>query len=283
MELFATRQKQEQPGKLISCVGCSAIGRVQLGRYREPARPVKASPVSDVHVLAQSMIHRAERKRLLVFSDNRQDAAFQAGWMQDHARRYRLRALMFVRLSQTPLQIGTLVSQLDQELDQDDDLSQALCFRKSGMLARKKADLQGHAAERRHFLRILVLREVAYRHQATDRAGTVGPSGGRLCRTRAVGTRPPAPRIATSGPTHFPTEPSLRWARSMGFTVTRPTSVEHSRPRWVPPAGSPAPVGSPAQHGARGGDIAQGCAAPDAPVRFRTGTAPPGAGSDCRC
>jgi hypothetical protein len=40
------------------------------------------------------MIHRAERKRLLVFSDNRQDAASQAGWMQDHARRYRLRALM---------------------------------------------------------------------------------------------------------------------------------------------------------------------------------------------
>ena len=30
-ESFATRQKQEQPGKLISCVGCSAIGRVQFG------------------------------------------------------------------------------------------------------------------------------------------------------------------------------------------------------------------------------------------------------------
>lgn len=160
VELFAVRQKQEQPGKLVSCVGCSAIGRIQLGRYREPARPVKASAVSDVHVLAQSMIHRAERKRLLVFSDNRQDAAFQAGWMQDHARRYRLRALMFARLSQTALQVGTLVSQLDQELDQDDDLSQAL-IPEVWNVARKKADLQGHAAERRHFLRILVLREVA--------------------------------------------------------------------------------------------------------------------------
>ena len=160
VELFAARQKQEQPGKLISCVGCSAVGRIQLGRYREPARPVKASAVSDVHVLAQSMIHRAERKRLLVFSDNRQDAAFQAGWMQDHARRYRLRALMFARLSQTPLQVGTLVSQLDQELDQDDDLSLSL-IPEVWNVARKKADLQGHATERRHFLRILVLREVA--------------------------------------------------------------------------------------------------------------------------
>ena len=160
VELFAVRQKQEQPGKLVSCVGCSAIGRMQLGRYREPARTVKASAVSDVHVLAQSMIHRAERKRLLIFSDNRQDAAFQAGWMQDHARRYRLRALMFARLSQTPLQVGTLVLQLDQELDQDDDLSQAL-IPEVWNVARKKADLQGHAAERRHFLRILVLREVS--------------------------------------------------------------------------------------------------------------------------
>jgi ATP-dependent helicase YprA (DUF1998 family) len=160
VDLFVARQKQEQPGKLVSCVGCSAIGRMQLGRYREPARPVKASAVSDVHVLAQSLIHRAERKRLLVFSDNRQDAAFQAGWMQDHARRFRLRALMFGRLSQVPLQVGTLVSQLDQELDQDDDLSQAL-IPEVWNVARKKADIQGHAAERRHFLRILVLREVA--------------------------------------------------------------------------------------------------------------------------
>jgi hypothetical protein len=34
------------------------------------------------------MIHRAKHRRLLVFADNRQEAAFQAGWMQDHARRY---------------------------------------------------------------------------------------------------------------------------------------------------------------------------------------------------
>jgi hypothetical protein len=160
VELFAVRQKQENLGRLISCVGCSAIGRMQLGRYREPARPVKASAVSDVHVLAQSMIHRAERKRLLVFADNRQDAAFQAGWMQDHARRYRLRALMYAHLGNEPLQVQTLVSQLDEELDKDNDLSQAL-LPEVWNVARKAADLQGHAAERRKFLRILVLREVA--------------------------------------------------------------------------------------------------------------------------
>lgn len=159
VELFAVRQSADHRGSLVSCVGCSAIGRMQLGRFREPARPVKASVVSDVHVLAQSMIHRAERKRLLVFTDNRQDAAFQAGWMQDHARRYRLRALMYAHLSSAPLQVQTLVSRLDEELDKDNDLSQSL-LPEVWNVARKAADLQGHAAERRKFLRILVLREV---------------------------------------------------------------------------------------------------------------------------
>ena len=160
VELFAIRQSRDHIGCLTSCVGCSSIGRMQLGRYREPARPVKASVVSDVHVLAQSMIHRAERKRLLVFTDNRQDAAFQAGWMQDHARRYRLRALMYAHLSSEPLQAQTLVSQLDNELDQENDLSQSL-LPEVWNVARKAADLHGHAAERRKFLRILVLREIA--------------------------------------------------------------------------------------------------------------------------
>ena len=63
-------------------------------RFREPIREVRAVNVSDVHVLAQDMVHHAERKRLLLFADNRQDAAFQAGWMKDHARRFRLRSLM---------------------------------------------------------------------------------------------------------------------------------------------------------------------------------------------
>lgn len=160
VSLFAVRQSNDNPGKLVSCVACSAIGRMQLGRFREPARPVKASAVSDVHVLAQSMIHRAERKRLLVFTDNRQDAAFQAGWMQDHARRYRLRALMYARLSEQPLQLQTVVSELDKQLDHDDDLSQSL-LPEVWNVARKAADIQGHMAERQKFLRILVLREVA--------------------------------------------------------------------------------------------------------------------------
>ena len=94
VKLYVIRQTDKRAGKLSSCISCANIGHVVHGVFREPARVVRASQVADVHVLAQDMLQRAERKRLLVFSDNRQDAAFQAGWMKDHARRFRLRSLM---------------------------------------------------------------------------------------------------------------------------------------------------------------------------------------------
>ena len=66
------------------------------GRTIEPARKVQAVTVADVHILAQAMINAAPdgHKKLIIFADSRQDAAFQAGWMQDHARRIRLRHMM---------------------------------------------------------------------------------------------------------------------------------------------------------------------------------------------
>ncbi|HOU55091.1 MAG TPA: DEAD/DEAH box helicase [Myxococcota bacterium] len=160
VELYVLRQSDTVPGYLTRCVACGAIGRQRVGLYREPARPVRAVAVSDVHVLAQNMLHYAERKRLLVFADNRQDAAFQAGWMQDHARRYRLRALIHERLVQGPVSVGDLTSYLDDLLDHDDDLSRAL-VPEVWRVHRKEAEGVRHGEERKRFLRILVLREVA--------------------------------------------------------------------------------------------------------------------------
>jgi ATP-dependent helicase YprA (DUF1998 family) len=160
VRLFVVKQKEGREGYLTSCVSCRASGRDHVGRYREPARPVRALTVSDVHVLAQSMIQHAERRRLLVFADNRQDAAFQAGWMQDHGRRYRLRALIHERLLQGSVSIGDLTAWLDDLLDGDDDLSRAL-LPEVWRVARKEAAGTQHAGERRRFLRIQVLREVA--------------------------------------------------------------------------------------------------------------------------
>ncbi|MBK7758741.1 MAG: hypothetical protein IPI35_20555 [Deltaproteobacteria bacterium] len=59
------------------------------------------------------MMHLSERPRLLVFADNRQDAAFQAGWMRDHARRFRLRALISQQIPKTGTSIGDIVHGLD--------------------------------------------------------------------------------------------------------------------------------------------------------------------------
>jgi ATP-dependent helicase YprA (DUF1998 family) len=83
--------------RLSSCPSCNSPSIKIGGREIEPARKVQAVTVADVHILAQAMINAAPdgHKKLIIFADSRQDAAFQAGWMQDHARRIRLRHMMY--------------------------------------------------------------------------------------------------------------------------------------------------------------------------------------------
>lgn len=157
--LQAIRQKADNPGHLPSCLSCGALGRRAGTYYREPARPVRATNVADVHVLAQDMIQHSERPRLLVFCDNRQDAAFQAGWMKDHARRFRLRALMAEGMKDGPVSIGDLALYLDDVLEKDEALSRAL-VPEVWQVVRKEGGGGRHERERRKFLRIQVLREV---------------------------------------------------------------------------------------------------------------------------
>jgi ribosomal protein L40E/SOS-response transcriptional repressor LexA len=158
--LYAVRQKKDNPGKLTSCLSCGANGRrIGGSTYREPARPVRATNVADVHVLAQDMVHHSERPRLLVFCDNRQDAAFQAGWMKDHARRFRLRALMAEGLKSGAVSIGDLTMHLDEIMEKDEALSRAL-VPEVWQVVRREGGGGRHEQERRKFLRIQVLREV---------------------------------------------------------------------------------------------------------------------------
>ncbi len=158
-DLYFVQQKEDHIGKLTRCVSCNANGRRFVGSYREPARPVRATTVADVHVLAQSMIHRAERRRLLVFADNRQDAAFQAGWMQDRSRRYRLRELIYKKLRDAPVSVSDLTLWLDQYLDADDELSRALIPEVWRVEAKSQTG-QAHGMERKWFLRVQILREL---------------------------------------------------------------------------------------------------------------------------
>ena len=159
--LAVKKYSQDHPGKITSCLSCRTTSRVLNGRYREPARPVRAINVADVHVLAQDMVHRADRQRLLVFCDNRQDAAFQAGWMKDHARRFRLRALMADGLMKRPNSLGDLVGFLDNQLEDDEALSRAL-VPEVWHVARLEGSGAHHRQERHKYLRIQVLREVTH-------------------------------------------------------------------------------------------------------------------------
>ena len=161
VRLFVVRPSQEKhAGTLSSCLSCGALKRSFHGRSLEPARPVRAVPVADVHVLTQDLVHRADRKRLLVFCDNRQDAAFQAGWMKDHARRFRLRSLMAGEFAGGSVSVGDLVGRLDEALATDESLSRALIPEVWGV-ARLEDAPQRHRRERRKYLRFQVLREAA--------------------------------------------------------------------------------------------------------------------------
>ena len=160
IHLHAIRQSGKNPGRLTSCLSCGATARRPGGRYREQARPVRAINVADVHVLTQDMVQHAQRRRLLVFCDNRQDAAFQAGWMKDHARRFRLRALMAEGIKVSPRSVGDLTAYLDDLLEADETLSRAL-VPEVWQVARREGSGGRHEQERRKYLRFQVLREVA--------------------------------------------------------------------------------------------------------------------------
>ncbi len=116
--------------EMTSCPSCGSISRRIGNRLIEPAKPVRAVEVADVHILAQAMINAAPQghKKLVVFADSRQDAAFQAGWMQDHARHIRLRHLMYEILKgkNEPLKIEEITYELRTRFKNDKSLIQSL-------------------------------------------------------------------------------------------------------------------------------------------------------------
>lgn len=86
--------------RITSCPVCHYNQGFGATFHKDPFRALREVPVANVYVLAQEMLSEAEGegRRLIVFADNRQEAAFQAGWMQDRARRYRFRQLLASKL-----------------------------------------------------------------------------------------------------------------------------------------------------------------------------------------
>lgn len=151
-----------EPGS-FTCRACGSRSFPSQGRRLEPIRELRATTVADVHILAQEIIDAApaDEERLIIFSDNRQDAAFQAGWMRDHARRYRLRYLILeaIRGPGRVTSISDVQLAVERFLREDVDLARALApeaFQSSVEEAfgqQQKRDLS-------RFVRIQVLREL---------------------------------------------------------------------------------------------------------------------------
>lgn len=167
--LYVLKDSESHPGYLTRCISCKAQGRGLGSRVFEPIREVRAVNVADVHVLAQDIIHNADRKRLLLFTDSRQDAAFQSGWMKDHARRFRLRGLMAEILKKnTKISFGDMVYQLGEMFSADDNLSRALLSEVWSRVP-KETSAMSHESERKAYLTIQMLRELT--HTAKQRVG----------------------------------------------------------------------------------------------------------------
>ncbi|MFH1737955.1 MAG: helicase-related protein [bacterium] len=116
--------------ELTSCPSCGTRGYRIGSRLIEPARRIRAITVSDVHILAQGMINAApeQHKKLVIFADSRQEAAFQAGWMQDHARRIRLRHMMYevLRDAKSPMTFTDMVDAMATRFQKDKPLVETL-------------------------------------------------------------------------------------------------------------------------------------------------------------
>ncbi len=82
----------EGRGRVVTCAACSS---------RDTITDTRSAEVADVHTLAESMLSAMAEptlRKLLIFSDNRQEAAFQAGWMKRRSERHQMRHLLHVLL-----------------------------------------------------------------------------------------------------------------------------------------------------------------------------------------
>ncbi len=105
-------------GKLTECPVCH-------GRYgsREVVTPLWSGIASDVSVVSTSLISNMEdnERRLLIFTDNRQDAAHQAGYMGDRHVKFTMRQLLYYIVKENeekgeePLDIDSMTEKIYQK------------------------------------------------------------------------------------------------------------------------------------------------------------------------
>lgn len=79
-------------GKILVCPAC-------FGRYgnREVVTPVRSTTASDVSIITTALLSNLEpeERKTLIFTDNRQDTAHQAGYMEDRHLQFTIRQLIY--------------------------------------------------------------------------------------------------------------------------------------------------------------------------------------------
>ncbi len=164
-------------GKMVVCPSCGQRSNITGDRVTEPIKPLRAVTVADVHILAQNMINalHGPQQKLIVFTDNRQDAAFQAGWMQDHARRYRVRHLIydFLRHRDHPCSITDVREHLMSRFRQDRSLARVLA---PEVFVGRADEAFGHEIDMQlsYYLHMLLMREWSTGFKQRDSLETWG-------------------------------------------------------------------------------------------------------------
>lgn len=221
--------------KVKSCPVCKYSQGWAARRYAHPFRALREVTVANIHILAQDMLNQADAKsqRLIVFADNRQEAAFQAGWTRDRARRFRFRQFLFQHLvpdapyeaaaagAKPDISLGHLLAQMRKTLDRDHDLAQLLAPEVyQAVVAEAFSPALGKELDR--FLTVQVLREVA---SAFNTRASL-EAWGRL-RVRYHGLAPDAPAVQTlAAKYNLKPETACAWLESL-LDIHRRRQVLH--------------------------------------------------------
>lgn len=153
----------QQKDKLQSCPSCTYQGPRRGGGRLEPIRKLRAVTVADIHILAQDLINTQmlEQQKLIIFSDNRQDAAFQSAWINQRARRYRFRHLLYSLLKDksTPTSIGDLSHKVFEIFKADRQLTRYMA---PEVYSTESDDVYSRRIEEnlKKFIRIMILLEL---------------------------------------------------------------------------------------------------------------------------
>lgn len=101
--------------EMRQCAACGTGGRGKSDTIIH----ARSGDVGDITIVAQSMLAAMTEpalQKLLIFADSRQEAAFQAGWMEERGKRFRLRHLLYQLLHEhsrsSPMRFDRLVEKL---------------------------------------------------------------------------------------------------------------------------------------------------------------------------